>query len=68
MPIYKRGKGFLVSVGSNENRVRKSFKTLEAAQQFERMEGLIREGVVAPQAAPEIHTRGTPQAKPLGLL
>jgi integrase len=68
MPIYKRGKGYLVSVGSNENRVRKSFKTLEAAQQFERMEGLIREGVVAPQAAPEIHTRGTPQAKPLGTL
>lgn len=35
MPIYPRGSGFMVSVGSGTNRYRQSFKTLKEAQEAE---------------------------------
>jgi integrase len=54
MPIYQRGKAYLVSVGSGQGRSRKSFKTLEEAQRYERWAGLVRDGVIeAPVAAPK---------------
>lgn len=41
MPIYKRGKSFMVSVGSMSDRYRKTFKTLEEAK-VDEMEALAR--------------------------
>lgn len=41
MPIYKRGSGFMVSVGSGENRLRESYKTKQEAEVAE-LEALTR--------------------------
>jgi len=46
MPIYKRGSTFLLSVGSGDDRIRKSFKTLREAELAEKRLELIKEGVI----------------------
>ena len=60
MPIYKRGGSYLASVGSGADRARKSFKTLEDAQKWEKKESLIREGVIDRPIEPK---RGTSSPK-----
>lgn len=54
MPIYQRGGTYQVSIGSGPNRWRRNFKTLEEAQQAERVQLLVLEGVIeAPKPAQE---------------
>lgn len=59
MPIFQRGKSYLVSVGSGDDRYRQTYKTKEEAEQAE-LEALLRQ-----------KTTGTPKlpvekSKPLG--
>jgi integrase len=54
MPIYQRGGTYQVAIGSGKDRWRRSFRTLEEAQQAERVQLLVREGVIeAPKEAQE---------------
>lgn len=46
MPIYKRGNTWLVSVGSKDNRFRKTFKDYTAAVLAEKRQSLILEGII----------------------
>lgn len=55
MPIYKRGNGYMVSVGSGSDRYRKTFKTMDEAEKAHRLQTLIHEGVIeAPVVTPEV--------------
>lgn len=42
MPIYERGNTFLVSIGSRDDRFRKTFKTRAEAEQFLKTETIVR--------------------------
>lgn len=46
MPIYQRGTTYQVAIGSGKDRWRRNFKTLEEAQNAERVQLLVREGVI----------------------
>lgn len=65
MPIYQRGGTYQVSIGSGKDRWRKNFKTLEEAQKAEKVQLLIREGVIeAPKPVLERPVRTTQGATP----
>lgn len=65
MPIYQRGGTYMVSLGSGKDRWRRSFKTLEEAQNAEKVQNLVRDGVI--EAPPEAAkaTRRVGQGVPL---
>jgi integrase len=46
MPIYQRGNGYQVSVGSGAGRWRKNFKTLAEAEKAEKLQLLVHEGII----------------------
>lgn len=57
MPIYQRGNAWLVSVGSQENRFRKTFKNYADAVLAEKRQLLILEGVI--EAPTPIHVKAS---------
>lgn len=61
MTIYQRGSSWVVTVGSKDDRYRKSFKTLEEAQLAEKREKAIREGVIERQEPTKFKSSGSRQ-------
>ena len=59
MTIYQRGNSWVVTVGSGDDRYRKSFKTHEAAQLAEATETARRAGVPGVQEAPHFGRTGS---------
>lgn len=60
MPIYERGKSFLVCVGSGADRYRESFKTRAEAEKAEKREKAVRQGVIERTEVPAKGTKKVP--------
>ena len=66
MPIYQRGNQYQVSIGSGKDRWRRNFKTLEEAQQAEKVQLLVREGAIEAPVEPLKPTKRVTQGVGIG--
>lgn len=66
MPVYERGGSFLLSIGSGKDRIRKTYKTREAAEKAEKRYLLVKEGVLDASEAPSLPLPKTGKGSALG--